>query len=52
MTQGVEAVIVDHLFLFHKGLVLIVATLVERLHLRAAAHSLPPDETKVEVTSL
>ena len=52
MTQGVKAVIGDCLILYHKGLMLIVATLVERLRCTAAAHLLPADETKVEVTSL
>jgi len=52
MMLGVKAVIGDCLILYLKGLVLIVATLVERLHRKAAARSLPPDETKVEVTSL
>ena len=52
MTQGVEAVVIDCLILYLKGLVLIVATLVDRLRHRVAAHALPADETKVEVTSL
>ena len=33
--------------LYHKGLVLIVATVMERLCCRAVVHSLNPDETRV-----
>lgn len=44
---GSGIVFVYCVVLYHKGLVLIVATVMERLHCRAVVHSLNPDETQV-----
>ena len=51
MAQGVSKIVVlycvHRIVLYHKGLVLIGATVMKRLHCRAVVRSLNPDGTQV-----